>query len=55
MPDPMAAGERRATLRMFWGSLTAAQRRTMTMMASAIVALHVIGFGVLVAFVAPHS
>jgi nickel/cobalt transporter (NiCoT) family protein len=43
------------TLRRFWRSLDPGQRRTMLMMASAIVALHVIGFGVLITFVTPRG
>jgi nickel/cobalt transporter (NiCoT) family protein len=43
------------TVRRFWRSLDAGQRRTMLAMAAAIVALHVVGFGVLIVFVAPRS
>ena len=44
---------RRPSPRAFWFSLTAGQRRTLAMMAAAVGALHVIGFGLLVALVAP--
>jgi high-affinity nickel-transport protein len=43
------------TLRGFWRSLEPAQRRTMIMMGAVIVALHVIGFGLLIGVVAPRS
>ncbi len=46
---------RKRTLRDFWRSLEPGQRRTMVNMASVIVALHVIGFGLLIALVAPRS
>jgi nickel/cobalt transporter (NiCoT) family protein len=46
---------RKVTLRRFWRWLDPGQRRTMLMMTSVIVALHVIGFGVLIAFVSPRS
>ncbi len=42
------------TLRGFWRSLEPAQRRTMIMMGAVIVALHVIGFGLLIGVVAPR-
>jgi nickel/cobalt transporter (NiCoT) family protein len=40
---------------MFWASLDAGQRRTLAMMSFVIVALHVIGFVTLFAFVAPNK
>jgi nickel/cobalt transporter (NiCoT) family protein len=45
----------RITVRQFWRSLAPGERRSMRAMAAAIVALHVIGFGVLIVFVAPRS
>jgi nickel/cobalt transporter (NiCoT) family protein len=39
----------------FWGSLSAGERRTLAAMSSVIAALHVLGFVVLLAFVAPGS
>jgi nickel/cobalt transporter (NiCoT) family protein len=44
---------RRPSPRAFWSSLTSGQRRTLIMMAGAVGALHLIGFGLLVALVAP--
>ena len=44
---------RRPRLRAFWSSLTAGQRRTLAMMAGVIGALHLVGFGLLIAVVAP--
>jgi high-affinity nickel-transport protein len=38
---------------MFWASLTAEQKRTVVMMAGVVAALHVLGFFVLIAVVAP--
>jgi high-affinity nickel-transport protein len=38
---------------MFWASLTAEQKRTVVIMASVVAALHVLGFFVLIAVVAP--
>jgi nickel/cobalt transporter (NiCoT) family protein len=52
---PTGAGPGKITLRRFWRSLDAGQRRTMLTMAAVIVALHVVGFGVLIGFVAPKS
>jgi high-affinity nickel-transport protein len=54
MEEP-AATAGRVSLRQFWSSLSAGEKRAMLMMASVIVALHVIGFGVLIVFVAPRS
>jgi nickel/cobalt transporter (NiCoT) family protein len=45
---------KRPGLRAFWGSLDAGQRRTLFMMATVVGGLHVLGFGILVAVVAPH-
>jgi high-affinity nickel-transport protein len=45
---------RRPGLRAFWGSLSASQKRTLSMMIVVVVALHVIGFVTLVALVAPN-
>ena len=44
---------RRPSPRAFWSSLTSGQRRTLIMMAGVVGALHVIGFGLLVALIAP--
>jgi len=41
-------------LRLFWASLDRGQRRTLGMMATVIVALHAIGFGILLFVVVPH-
>ena len=45
---------KRVGLRAFWSSLQGGQRRTLMMMALAIVALHVLGFLTLIALVAPN-
>jgi nickel/cobalt transporter (NiCoT) family protein len=42
-------------LSVFWQSLSAGERRTLVAMGSAIAALHVLGFVVLLAFAAPSS
>src|SRR6476619_5720723 len=42
-------------LSAFWRSLSAGERRTLAAMGSAIVALHALGFVVLLAFAAPSS
>jgi high-affinity nickel-transport protein len=42
-------------LRLFWASLDRRQRRTLAMMAAVILALHAIGFGILLFVVAPHD
>jgi high-affinity nickel-transport protein len=44
----------RPGLRSFWASLERGQRRTLAMMAAVVGGLHVIGFGILLAVVAPH-
>jgi nickel/cobalt transporter (NiCoT) family protein len=44
---------RRPGPRAFWSSLTRGQRRTLVMMTGVVGALHLIGFGLLVALVAP--
>ena len=41
--------------RTFWGSLTGSQKRTVAAMGLVIVALHVVGFVVLIVMVAPRS
>ncbi len=46
-------GRRRPGLQDFWASLDAGQRRTLLMMASVVVGLHVLGFLILFAAVAP--
>jgi high-affinity nickel-transport protein len=48
-----AARAPRSGLRAFWASLDAGQRRTLTMMAAVVTALHVAGFLILFLLVAP--
>jgi nickel/cobalt transporter (NiCoT) family protein len=43
----------RSRLRGFWGSLDGGQRRTLVMMITVVVGLHVVGFATLIALVAP--
>jgi high-affinity nickel-transport protein len=45
---------RRPTARQFFGALDAGQWRTLIMMVSVVVGLHVVGFVTLIALVAPH-
>ncbi len=47
-------GGQRPSLRMFWRSLSASQKRTLFMMAGVIATLHVLGFLTVIAIVAPH-
>ena len=49
----VAAG-RRPRLRAFWGSLDLGQRRTLMLMVVVVAGLHVLGFLMLIALVAPH-
>ena len=44
---------RRSGPRAFWSSLTAGQRRTLVLMGGAVATLHLLGFGILIALVAP--
>ena len=46
-------GQTRPSLSAFWAQLDGPQRRTLTAMAAAVLALHVIGFITLIAVVAP--
>jgi high-affinity nickel-transport protein len=48
-----AARGQRPGLRAFWASLDAGQRRTLTMMAAVVFGLHIAGFFILFALVAP--
>jgi high-affinity nickel-transport protein len=54
MEASMAPVARRPGLSTFWSSLSAGQRRTLLMMALVVVGLHVAGFLMLVALVAPR-
>jgi high-affinity nickel-transport protein len=42
-------------LRVFWASLDRGQRRTLALMSSVVVGLHVLGFGILALLVAPRN
>ncbi len=53
MEAAAVAAKSRPGVRMFWASLDQGQRRTMMMMVSVIVGLHVLGFLTLIALVAP--
>jgi nickel/cobalt transporter (NiCoT) family protein len=46
--------ESQSKIRGFWSSLDRGQRRTIALMGTAIAALHVAGFGILLLVVAPH-
>ena len=54
MQTATAGSGQRPGLRQFWASLDGGQRRTLVMMIAVIAALHVIGFVILFAFVAPN-
>jgi high-affinity nickel-transport protein len=53
-PATVGPGPRRGRIRSFWASLEPSQRRTLVLMVLAVAGLHLVGFLMLVALIAPR-